>query len=51
MEDDPGMVRVLRRGLTEEGYAVDSCGDGHESVWRAVEMGYDAVVLDVMLPG
>jgi two-component system OmpR family response regulator len=50
VEDDPGMVRVLRRGLTEEGYAVDSCGDGHESVWRAVEMGYDAVVLDVMLP-
>jgi two-component system OmpR family response regulator len=51
VEDDPGMARVLRRGLCEEGYAVDACGDGVEAVWRAVEHGYDALVLDVMLPG
>ena len=50
VEDDPGMARVLQRGLVEEGYAVDVCGDGGEAVWRATEMPYDAVVLDVMLP-
>lgn len=45
------MARVLRRGLVEEGYAVDVCGDGREAVWRAAELPYDAVLLDVMLPG
>jgi two-component system, OmpR family, response regulator len=51
VEDDPGMTRVLVRGLAEDGYAVDSCADGREAVWRAREFAYDAVVLDVMLPG
>jgi two-component system, OmpR family, response regulator len=51
VEDDPGMSRVLQRGLTEEGYVVDACGDGAEAGWRARELPYDAVVLDVMLPG
>jgi two-component system OmpR family response regulator len=50
VEDDPGMTRVLVRGLSEEGYAVDACGDGREALWRAREFPYDAVVLDVMLP-
>lgn len=45
------MCRVLRRGLSEEGYAVDTCADGREAVWRIEELGYDVVVLDVMLPG
>lgn len=44
------MTRVLVRGLEEEGYAVDACGDGQEALWRAMEFSYDAVVLDVMLP-
>ena len=51
VEDDPGMARVLRRGLVQEGYAVDVCGDGREAMWRAAEVPYDAVLLDVMLPG
>ncbi|MFP5347503.1 MAG: response regulator transcription factor [Actinomycetes bacterium] len=51
VEDDVGMARVLRRGLAEEGYAVDTCSDGTDAVWQVGEFGYDAVVLDVMLPG
>jgi DNA-binding response OmpR family regulator len=51
VEDDPAMTRVLQRGLAEEGYVVDTCADGSEAGWRAREMLYDAVVLDVMLPG
>jgi two-component system, OmpR family, response regulator len=50
VEDDPGMARVLVRGLSEEGYAVDRCADGQEALWQAREFAYDAVVLDVMLP-
>ena len=51
VEDDPGMTRVLQRGLAEEGYVVDACTDGAEAGWRVRELPYDAVVLDVMLPG
>jgi two-component system, OmpR family, response regulator len=51
VEDDQGMSRVLQRGLTEEGYVVDVCTDGAEAGWRVRELPYDAVVLDVMLPG
>lgn len=49
-EDDVRMAGLLRRGLSEEGYAVDVVGDGAEAVWAATENPYDAVVLDVMLP-
>jgi two-component system OmpR family response regulator len=42
---------LLRRGLSEEGYSVDIAVDGPDAVWQASEFSYDAVVLDVMLPG
>ena len=51
VEDDPGMTRVLQRGLTEEGYVVDACTGGAEADWRVRELAYDALVLDIMLPG
>ncbi len=51
VEDDVRMAALLRRGLSEEGYAVDNVGDGVEAVWQATEIAYDAVVLDLMLPG
>ncbi|MGH9280887.1 MAG: response regulator transcription factor [Acidimicrobiales bacterium] len=51
VEDEPRMASVLRRGLTEEGYAVDVAGDGIDGLWMASEFTYDAIVLDVMLPG
>jgi two-component system OmpR family response regulator len=42
---------MLRRGLAEDGYAVDIVGDGLDAVWQATEVDYDAIVLDLMLPG
>src|SRR5215471_11382732 len=51
VEDEPRMTRLLKRGLEEEGHAVDVAGDGPEGLWLATENSYGAVVLDVMLPG
>ncbi len=45
------MSRLLKRGLEEEGHAVDLAGDGPEGLWLATENPYAAIVLDVMLPG
>ncbi len=50
-EDETRMAALLRRGLEEEGYAVDLSADGLDAVWMATENEYDAIVLDVMLPG
>ncbi len=51
IEDEPKMAGLLRRGLVEEGYAVDVAADGPDGYAAAVSRDYDAVVLDVMLPG
>jgi two-component system OmpR family response regulator len=51
VEDEIKMARAVRRGLEQEGYAVDVAPDGQEAVFQATENDYDAVVLDVMLPG
>ena len=51
IEDDAKLSRLLVRGLREEGFAVDATGDGDDGAWRAVENEYDAVILDVNLPG
>lgn len=51
VEDEPKMAQLLRRGLIEEGYAVDVASDGASGYDAAVGRDYDAVVLDVMLPG
>jgi two-component system OmpR family response regulator len=51
VEDDTRMSRLLKRGLEEEGHAVDLAGDGPEGLWLATENPYAAIVLDVMLPG
>ena len=50
VEDEVKMAGLLKRGLEEEGYAVDTAGDGREALWLATENPYDAIVLDVMLP-
>jgi len=50
VEDEVKMTGLLKRGLEEEGYAVDTAGDGREALWLATENPYDAIVLDVMLP-
>jgi two-component system OmpR family response regulator len=51
VEDSAAMASVIRRGLQEEGFAVDVAADGTEGLWMAVEWDYDVVVLDAMLPG
>lgn len=50
VEDEPKMVRVLTRGLEQEGYAVDASPDGLDGLHMASENTYDSIVLDVMLP-
>src|SRR5215469_10048969 len=51
VEDETRMARLLKRGLEEEGHAVDIAADGPEGLWLATENDYAAIVLDVMLPG
>jgi len=50
IEDSMKMAGLLKRGLEEEGYAVDVARTGEEGVWIAEESPADAIVLDVMLP-
>ncbi|MCE2952170.1 MAG: response regulator transcription factor [Gemmatimonas sp.] len=51
VEDDPRLSALIARGLREETYAVDVCSDGTSAITQAVVNSYDAIVLDVMLPG
>ncbi len=50
VEDNRPLVRALRQGLEEEGYAVDVAFDGDEADFKAMATHYDAIVLDLMLP-
>ena len=45
------MANLLARGLREEGHAADVAGTGEDALWMARAVDYDAIVLDVMLPG
>ena len=51
VDDDAHVAGSVRRGLEDEGYAVDVAFDGTEGHWLASENPYDAMVLDSMLPG
>jgi two-component system OmpR family response regulator len=50
VEDSVKMAAVLKRGLEEEGYAVDVAATGEDGLWMAKENPNDVIVLDVMLP-
>jgi two-component system OmpR family response regulator len=50
VEDEVKMLALLKRGLEEEGYAVDTASTGDEAIWLGTENPYDAIVLDLMLP-
>jgi two-component system response regulator QseB len=50
VEDDVKVAEFVRRGLAEEGYAVDVLHDGTDAGDQAAAFDYDAVVLDMMLP-
>ncbi len=51
IEDEEAIARALQRGLRAEGFAVDIAKDGNEGLWMARERHYDAIVLDILLPG
>jgi two-component system OmpR family response regulator len=51
VEDEKKLGELLARGLREEGYAADLADRGEEALWMAKAVDYDAIVLDVMLPG
>jgi two-component system OmpR family response regulator len=51
VEDDVKMAALLRRGLGEEGLSADVARTGDDALWMAAATEYDAIVLDVMLPG
>ena len=51
VEDELKMASLVRRGLTEEGHAADIAATGDDALWMAEAHPYDAIVLDVMLPG
>jgi two-component system OmpR family response regulator len=51
IEDEPGIVDFVRRGLEAEGFAVEAAADGEEGERLALKGGFDAIVLDLMLPG
>ena len=51
IEDEPGIVDFVRRGLEAEGFAVEAALDGIEGERLALRDSFDAIVLDLMLPG
>ena len=51
IEVEADLLNVIARALRENGYAVDEAGDGNDGLYKALTWPYDAVVLDIMLPG
>ena len=51
VEDEPKMAAVIRRGMRGVGIAADITDNGEDAIWMAGSIDYDAVVMDVMLPG
>ena len=51
VEDEVKMAGLVRRGLREEGMAADVATRGEDALWMAGSTAYDAIVMDVMLPG
>jgi two-component system OmpR family response regulator len=51
VEDEVRMAGLIRRGLVGEGLAADIAANGEDALWMAEASEYDAIVLDVMLPG
>jgi two-component system copper resistance phosphate regulon response regulator CusR len=51
VEDDQRIASFVAKGLREQAYAVDVTGDGDDAVYKSSITDYDAVILDVMIPG
>jgi DNA-binding response OmpR family regulator len=50
IEDEQKVAAFIRKGLEQEGYAVDVANDGEEGAYQAESFDYDALILDLMLP-
>ena len=51
VEDEPALLQVTAKRLKAEGYGVDTCANGTEALDYIALTDYDAVILDIMLPG
>jgi len=51
VEDEAALAEGVRRGLEAEGFATDVAANGVDGLWMATEHAYDAIVLDILLPG
>src|SRR3954471_4833827 len=51
VEDEAALAEGVRRGLEAEGFATDIAANGVDGLWMATEHPYDAIVLDILLPG
>jgi DNA-binding response OmpR family regulator len=51
VEDEKALASAVKRGLETNGFAVDIANDGTDGLWLAREGSYDAIVLDILLPG
>ncbi len=51
VDDDPGIVSFIKRGLVHEGYSVDTAADGAQALTRFAESPANLIVLDIMMPG
>ena len=51
VEDEKRILQFVTKGLEEAGFIVDACETGDEGLLRATTQSYDAIVLDIMLPG
>ena len=50
VEDDRTTREFLQQALTEQGYTVETAGDGQDGMFMALELSFDLIVLDRMLP-
>jgi DNA-binding response OmpR family regulator len=51
VEDDPGILRFVLKGLREQAYAVDTAVTGDDALYQAEINSYDLIILDIMIPG
>ncbi|WGV27350.1 response regulator transcription factor [Halotia branconii] len=51
VEDEAKIANFVRAGLKEQGFVVDYCDNGDEGYLRALDNEYDAIILDIMVPG
>lgn len=51
VEDEAGLAETVRRGLEQEGFHVEIASNGVDGLWMATEYDFDAIVLDIMMPG